>query len=78
MDISGNVRAECARAHRPQHQVASVAEIPSATWDRRMASGNGSGTGFTVAELLRVADALGIPVDRLFYRASERTAEALR
>jgi hypothetical protein len=61
IQASANVRAEVARASRTNRDVAEAIGMPYSTWARRMADPG----AWRIGELKRIADELGIPLDRL-------------
>lgn len=60
-DYSANVRAEVARSELTQGQVADHVGLSRSQWERRM-SGK---TDWRAVELDRIAQVLGIPLERL-------------
>lgn len=58
---------------RSQRDISEATGIPLVTLSRRL---SGAGKGFTVEELLAVADALGISLVELAVRAERRSAQA--
>lgn len=61
LQTSANVRAEVARAGRTGREVAAKVEMSHSTWMSRMRKPD----TWRMGELKRIADELGIPLDRL-------------
>lgn len=61
---SANVRAEVARAGRTQGAVAEEIGMTRSQWDRRMSGA----VDWRAFELDRIADVLGVPLERLAAR----------
>lgn len=67
------VRDAMRASGRSQRDISDATGIPLVTLSRRL---SGAGKGFTVEELLTVADALGISLVELAVRAERRSAQA--
>jgi transcriptional regulator with XRE-family HTH domain len=64
VDYSANVRAEVARSGSTQGEVAEAIGMTRSQWDRRMANA----VDWRAFELHRIADVLGVPIERLTSR----------
>jgi len=67
--IAAEVRAELARQNKTQREIAEVLRLPQPSVQRRLAGK----IPFRGEELVTLADALGVPVER-FLRVLERAA----
>lgn len=71
MDISAEVRAECARQRISTRTLAQQANIPYSTMHRRLFANDNS---WRLDDLQRVTTVLGLNVIELLCRANERCA----